>query len=315
MQEFRQYGSVSVSGKEHFYHSDEFNEESMPQLGESSGEALESEEEPVNIFAGIAKAALVAIIGTILIMQVAHPHWMLIPDPVRESIGIGKHQHLVSGEWITDPEPTCTENGLQYMLCTICGEKAEEKELPAKGHVVSADWITETDATCEGAGTEVKKCTVCNEILDSREIPALGHQFPEEWTVKEESTCIKKGTEARECTVCGKEETRELELISHKYVTKTYVKATCTEAGYKIEECSMCGDQKRTNYPATGHPSFVARYDNTGEAHAFCTGCGKTATQLGYREYGDMVYTHGYSEYAVLVFISPNNSPIIAYFD
>ena len=304
--EFYQYGTGSFQEKEHFIHSDEFNEESMPQLGESGGEPLEAEDEPINSLAGIAKAALTAIIGTILIMQVAHPHWMLIPDPVRESIGIGKHQHLTSGEWITDPEPTCTENGLEYMLCTVCGEKAEEKELPAKGHVISSDWVTDKEATCETAGSEVRKCTVCGEALETREIPAPGHQFPDKWTVKQEPTCIEKGIEARECTVCGKEETRELDLIPHKYETKTNIRATCTEPGYKIEECTMCGDQKRTNYPATGH-SFVAAFDPTGYAYAYCTKCGKTARELGYRyETVTIATAGGGSETVVRVYINGN---------
>lgn len=312
LKEFYQSGSGSYQNKEHFYHSDEFNEESMPALGESGGEPLEPEDDSFRVFAGIAKAALIAIIGMILIMQVAHPHWMLIPDPVRESIGIGKHQHLVSGGWITDPEPTCTENGLQYTLCDVCKEKVEEKTIPAKGHVISDEWVISIKASCEEDGEEERRCTVCGESLERRKIDATGHQFPDEWTVIEEPTCIKKGTEARYCTACGKEETRELEMVPHKYVTKTTVNATCTAQGYRIDECSVCGDQRRTNYPALGH-HFVATYDLTGEASAYCTRCGKTARELGYRTYPTIILVDGRSENVVYVYTSAN-SYVVAYF-
>ena len=322
VQEFYEQKSGSA-GEEYFIHSDEFNEKSMPDLGGSSGEPLESEKDSVRSFGVAAKVALVAVAAALLVMQVFHPRWMLIPDPVRESIGIGKHVHTPSGVWVVDHLPTCTLSGYEYMTCTECGQIIDEKTEPAKGHVITDEWVLEKEPTCVGLGEEVRKCTVCGEILQVRGVPALGHKKGKEWivtkkptctekgeevrkctvcgeilekrtvaatghmfgswTVIEYSTCVKHGSEKRKCSVCGFEETREKSLLSHNYVLIESVAATCTSSGYRLYECTMCGNRYRETIPATGH-YFEMAYSYTRGPYAYCSRCGDTAESLGYRE-------------------------------
>lgn len=352
MREFREL-KTEYSAGEYFLHTDEFNEEAIPELGSDPGEPLEQEEEGVKGFANIAKAALIAFTGALLLMQVFHPRWMLIPDPVRESIGIGKHQHTPSEEWIIDHEATCTEDGYGYITCIMCGEVLEEETYPAKGHIASGVWIREKAPTCTEAGKDVRKCTVCGEDLEVQDIPALGHKPAKEWTVtvkpkctekgeevrictvcgeiteKREvpaaghkfgnwitttySTCTTRGSEYRKCSVCGHTETRQKGLIDHNYVLKDSSAASCESSGYRLYECTMCGDSYRETMPATGH-SFAATRDETGMPYAYCTRCGKSAVQLGYDDqYNEYMGSDGDMHERVIVYL-PDGSEIYAYF-
>ena len=142
MDEFRSTAENAGSGKEYFFHADEFNEKAIAELGEGAGgEALESEGENIKFVGTLAKAALISILGTILIFQAALPRKIIVPDPIRAAIGMGTHPHTHTNEWIVDREATCGEPGLEYTLCTECGERAEEREVAANGHTVSDEWV------------------------------------------------------------------------------------------------------------------------------------------------------------------------------
>ena len=72
MSEFYDPAESAGSGKEYFFHADEFNEKAIAELGEGAGgEALESEGENFKFVGTLAKAALISILGTILIFQAA----------------------------------------------------------------------------------------------------------------------------------------------------------------------------------------------------------------------------------------------------
>lgn len=340
MQEFYDAEQTSYSAEEFFVHEDEFNEEAMAYLGESSGDPLESEDDATRPFAAIAKGALVAIAAAVLLMQVFNPRWMLIPDPVREVIGIGKHEHTPSGEWLLDHDATCTENGIEYMICTKCKEKIDEKEIPATGHSISDKWTVEKEPTCVEPGEEARECIICGEPLETKEIPALGHTKAKDWTVTKEPTCTKKGekvkvctvcgevlekkdvaatghkfggwtvitystctthgSEKRKCSVCGYEETRDRALLKHDYYLVETVQPTCTSNGYRLYRCSMCGAQYTETLWATGH-SFVGAHTPM-EYYAYCTRCGKRPEELG----GSAQYRENFD---------PDSGTVTEYFD
>ncbi len=323
MQEFYEAEQTSFEAEEFFYHADEFNEEAMAYLGESSGEALESEEDDTKPSLTLLKAALVGVVGAVLLMQVFNPRWMLIPDPVRESIGIGKHEHTPSGEWILDYEATCTEDGSEYMICTACKEKIEEKKISAKGHSISDKWTVVKEPACVEDGEEARVCTVCGTPLETKSIPALGHTKAKNWTVTKEptctekgekvkactvcgevlekkdiaatghkfggwtvieySSCVRKGSEKRKCSVCNYEETRDRALLNHNYELVETVAATCNSNGYRLYRCSMCGDQYRETLYASGH-SFVTHWSLADGIYAVCTKCGATVTDGSYTQ-------------------------------
>lgn len=87
-----------------------------------------------------------------------------------------------------DKEPTCTENGLQTVVCSCC-DKTFTEEIPAKGH--SEVTVPGKSATCTESGlTDGSECSVCNIVTMSQEIiPALGHNWATEEGLKKCNRC------------------------------------------------------------------------------------------------------------------------------
>ena len=73
------------------------------------------------------------------------------------------HTH-VPGDWITDKEPTCTEEGHEYQECETCGQKIDESSIPALGHT-PGQWIIDEEASCTHEGSKHQDCTVCGETI------------------------------------------------------------------------------------------------------------------------------------------------------
>ena len=289
MSEFYDPAESAGSGKEYFFHADEFNEKAIAELGEGAGgEALESEGENFKFVGTLAKAALISILGTILIFQAALPRKIIVPDPIRAAIGMGTHPHTHTNEWIVDREATCGEPGLEYTLCTECGERAEEREIAANGHTVSEEWVVEKETSCEAPGLEVRRCTVCNEVCESREIPALEHKPKEEWETEKEATCTEPGEEVIKCEVCGQTlETREIEALGHKYPNKWTVRqeATCTRKGIEFRKCTVCEEEETRDIDIVDHKfsNWTVREDSTctkkGTEYRKCSVCGTEETR------------------------------------
>ena len=289
MYEFRSAAENAGSGKEYFFHADEFNEKAIAELGEGAGgDALESEGENIKFVGTLAKAALISILGTILIFQAALPRKIIVPDPIRAAIGMGTHPHTHTNEWIVDREATCGEPGLEYTLCTECGERAEEREVAANGHTVSEEWVVERETSCAAPGLEVRRCTVCNEVCESREIPALEHKPKDDWEIEKEATCTEPGEEVIKCEVCGQTlETREIEASGHKYPNKWTVRqeATCTRKGIEFRKCTVCEEEETREIDMVDHKfsSWAVRTESTctkkGEEYRKCSVCGTEETR------------------------------------
>ncbi len=112
---------------------------------------------------------------------------------------------------------TCTEKGLEKIICADCGEVIEEKEIA---------------------------------------IDPDNHNFGEEWVVTKEATCTEKGSKKHTCTRCEEEETADIDALGHSWVDSIITNATCETAGEKTHTCSVCGDNdngKHITIPALGH--------------------------------------------------------------
>ena len=74
--------------------------------------------------------------------------------------------------WTVEKEATCTEEGLEKGVCSVCGDETT-RPITAKGHT-AGEWEVVTEATCGAKGLKVKKCTVCGEVVEEEEIAATG---------------------------------------------------------------------------------------------------------------------------------------------
>ena len=157
------------------------------------------------------------------------------------------------GEWQTEREADCENEGLMTRQCSDCG-KVEEQIIPAKGHSFG-DWQTVTPVTCTADGLDERVCQACG-YKEERTVTASGHAFGE-WTVLSAATCVDDGEESRTCSVCGTEEKRVIPATgihsySEEWITSpethwhecTVCGATADKSAHELadgNECSVCG--------------------------------------------------------------------------
>ncbi len=192
------------------------------------------------------------------------------------------HTH---SDWIKDSDATCTESGMNYKKCLVCGETVQTEELPALGHVIIKDEAIEPTCTSTGK-TEGSHCVVCGDVIEEQKtIYATGHTIGD-WVEDSEVSCTTDGSKHIECITCGKVlETKVVPAKGHTTVKDAAVPATCTTAG-KTEgsHCSVCNTviKAQTTVDALAHTSsdWVIDIDATvtteGSKHKECTVCGET---------------------------------------
>ena len=79
---------------------------------------------------------------------------------------------------VIETAATCTETGLEKIICADCGELIEEKEI---------------------------------------DIDPANHDFGE-WEITEKPTCTEKGSKTGECSRCGETETVEIDALGHDWI-------------------------------------------------------------------------------------------------
>lgn len=147
----------------------------------------------------------------------------------------------VFGEWITDKEPTCTEEGHKYRICGKHSEK-EESVIEAKGHSYSEEMVVTKKATCNDEGEKAYVCSVCEDKKDVTLIEKLDHSFGE-WITEKTATCNESGLEYRECGLCGLKETIDIETTTHNYELTAETETTPDGPGSRTYTCSICQDK------------------------------------------------------------------------
>ena len=146
----------------------------------------------------------------------------------------------VFGEYVSNNDATCTEDGTLTAVCELCGtKKTIVDEGSALGHI---EVILEGKApTCTEDGlTEGKKCDRCGEILVAQEvIPALGHAYE---SVVTAPTCTENGYTTHTCANCGDSYiTDEIPALGHDW---------------QGTECSRCDATRENPFTDVTNDSF-----------------------------------------------------------
>lgn len=147
-------------------------------------------------------------------------------------------------EWVHSSyikTPTCTEGGREKVSC-VRGDATDERDVPAKGHTILDKNMQKliSSATCTEAGLRIVYCPDCQQAVEDV-LPALGHT----WThvaYETEPTCTEGGVEAVVCGRCEEEGTRDVAALGHDWNSYFTVEkaATFDEAGSKYRACSRC---------------------------------------------------------------------------
>ena len=184
-----------------------------------------------------------------------------------------------SGDFVTDNEATCTEDGSESRICTECGEK-EERVIPETGHNYNK---VVTAPTCLYKGFTTYTCENCGDTYVADYVDALGHT---EGEVKVENNvdpdCVNNGSydNVTYCTVCGVEtsrETKTVDALGHDYASEV-TDPTCVDKGFTTYTCKVCDDTYVDNYvDALGHKEETKTVDATcttdGSITTTCTVC------------------------------------------
>ena len=146
----------------------------------------------------------------------------------------------VFGEYVSNNDATCTEDGTMTAVCELCGyKKTIVEEGTALGHI---EVILEAKAaTCTEDGlTEGKMCDRCGEILIAQEIiPALGHAYE---SVVTAPTCTEDGYTTHTCANCGDSYiTDEIPALGHDW---------------QGTECSRCDATRENPFTDVTNDSF-----------------------------------------------------------
>ncbi len=205
------------------------------------------------------------------------------------------HEHTAT-QWTTITEATCTEDGLEVMICTDpeCeGLKFEERVIPKKDHNPGRLVVAEKP-TCTEKGVMFNFCQDCGYRFEDKTEPIdeLGHNMVIDKA--KESTCTATGlTEGEHCTRCDYKVAQEtVPANGHKTADYTTIKEpTCTVEGLKVKYCTVCNaylEETEEAIAVVPHPYVIL--DDTmvvtnqptctqfgdATATAECTECGDT---------------------------------------
>ena len=216
----------------------------------------------------------------------------LFSDADLELCGYNYGAHTVH-EWETDytvdKEATCSEEGVESIHCSVCGEIKEgsERAIPKTAHSYG-DWTTAKEPTCTEAGSREKVCTVCGDKV-TEAIAATGHSYGD-WTTAKEPTCTEAGSREKVCAACGDKVTEAIAATGHKWETDYTVdkEATCKEEGTESIHCSVCDAVKEGSeraIPKTSHRygEWTTAKEPTcteaGSKEKVCAACGDKVTE------------------------------------
>ncbi|MBO4734009.1 MAG: leucine-rich repeat protein [Clostridia bacterium] len=137
------------------------------------------------------------------------------------------------GKWFTKIASTCTEPGLEYRICTICGNEVT-RSVDALGHNYAA---VVTTPTCTEAGYTTYTCSRCGDTYVGDETPAAGHTLGGWLTDAENHWHV--------CEDCAETVDKAAHIASDWIID---VEATATAAGYMHKECTVCGKVLENGY-------------------------------------------------------------------
>lgn len=135
-------------------------------------------------------------------------------DAVQNSQKNGYGAH--TGKWVTTKSPTCSAEGVETFICTVCGYTTSRAKA-AVGHRFGA-WVQSAQATVSAAEVQKRTCNVCGfseeKIVGNKVSPVL------ELPGKLKTLSVKKGATAKFTLTMAASDS----IVSVTSANKNYVK-------------------------------------------------------------------------------------------
>lgn len=226
-----------------------------------------------------------------------------------------RHTHQW-GEYETTKPATCTEDGEQKRVCSICGQ---EQTKTIKAAHTWGEWAVKTAATCSAEGEEERECSVCHE-KDTRPISKIDHTLvevlpdddnnvPEGGQKARAATCTEAGVKVEVCSVCHERIESPINALGHDWDEWVDINpADCTHDGLHKHTCKRCSIEEQEEVPALGHDIQLIGDDTEPEAgkakvrlYSCANGCGTTyigfkATEVSDASKARLVFEDGDKE-------------------
>ncbi len=196
-----------------------------------------------------------------------------------ETVIIEKTEHII-GDWVTEIEVSCTEDGLNVKKCTSCGEEFDRQVVEKLGHT-PGKWKNKIKETCTSTGLRILPCTVCSAEIETEVIPMVDHNY-KYYQVITAATCDKDGVGRYTCSVCY--DSYEQTILATGEHTHTLVRTepTCTSVGTEYTMCDVCDIvlsdtviiEKLEHTPGSWVTAFEATCNLVGLKVKSCDSCG-----------------------------------------
>ncbi|MBQ4557431.1 MAG: S-layer homology domain-containing protein [Clostridia bacterium] len=156
------------------------------------------------------------------------------------------------GESVVKKEPTCTDEGIEAVCCSVCQNEYQTNYIDKLEHNYG-EWVINKLSTCTENGEKSRTCVDCQNV-DSAVVDMLEHNYGD-WKITKEPTCIATGEETISCLDCGcVSDTRTVDVIEHSYGEWVIEKeASCAEEGLLIRVCAVCSNSESENIEKEEH--------------------------------------------------------------
>ncbi len=229
-------------------------------------------------------------------------------------------------------EPTCTEAGLQYVVCEICGEVYAIETIPATGHDFSVHMYDDGD--CQHQSCTWWACSVCGtpETDENGDIVCTYGDYGDcVWATDDDGnyivldedvivapTCSSSGSGYVRCIyydICGSTMEVDIEPTECLYEDEVYNEGDCCTYGYTEYRCVYCGDylMDPDNADET-YKLYDSEYGDHQYEYGICALCGAVDT-TGYDVQFALTSTRGTTIYANLYLYATNSTTGAEYYN
>ena len=199
-------------------------------------------------------------------------------------------------DWHISLEPNCTQSGVEYSACTICGNKVT-RTVNSLGHSFT-NYISDGNATCTADGTKTAKCDHCEVTNTITDVGSkLGHDYVntvDNKYLKTAADCTHAAVYYKSCSRCGNKSIETFESgepLGHDY-NAVVTAPTHTTQGYTTHTCSRCSDNYKDNYtymPCGENCGFIIKSNTLYIYGSGDTDNYKTQASVPWYEYADNI--------------------------